>query len=196
MTETDARPCLCLSFTVLNLACCTVAKNAVYPDAGYNGVEKREEYENLQVIWQIAARRSKYSGSISAEWSTTPTRQPIGQKVPGESEEQMQVRRRYRLVLPVLLQAHLKPLQIRACTILVTQIRPACQLKLFACRPLVMENVAIVEACMHLRLSLLHLFIKGARYDNSFPHISSYLLVTSARNCQEGTYVILRQRMS
>lgn len=36
-------------------------KNAVYADAGYTGVEKRDEYENRKVIWQIAARRSTYS---------------------------------------------------------------------------------------------------------------------------------------
>jgi IS5 family transposase len=31
-------------------------ENAVYADAGYTGVEKREEHENREVIWQIAAR--------------------------------------------------------------------------------------------------------------------------------------------
>jgi IS5 family transposase len=36
-------------------------ENAVYADAGYTGVEKREEHENREVIWQIAARRSTYS---------------------------------------------------------------------------------------------------------------------------------------
>lgn len=36
-------------------------ENAVYADAGYTGVEKREEHENRDVIWQIAARRSTYS---------------------------------------------------------------------------------------------------------------------------------------
>ncbi len=36
-------------------------ENAVYADAGYTGVEKREENENREVIWQIAARRSNYS---------------------------------------------------------------------------------------------------------------------------------------
>jgi IS5 family transposase len=36
-------------------------ENAVYADAGYTGVEKREEHENHEVIWQIAARRSTYS---------------------------------------------------------------------------------------------------------------------------------------
>lgn len=35
-------------------------ENAVYADAGYTGVEKREEHENREVIWQIAARRSTY----------------------------------------------------------------------------------------------------------------------------------------
>jgi IS5 family transposase len=38
-----------------------VRKNAVYADAGYAGVEKRDEHENSDVIWQIAARRSIYS---------------------------------------------------------------------------------------------------------------------------------------
>ena len=36
-------------------------ENAVYADAGYTGVEKREEHENREVIGQIAARRSTYS---------------------------------------------------------------------------------------------------------------------------------------
>ena len=36
-------------------------ENAVYADAGYTGVEKREEHENREVVWQIAARRSTYS---------------------------------------------------------------------------------------------------------------------------------------
>ena len=36
-------------------------ENAVYADAGYTGVEKRDEHENRKVIWQIAARRSTYS---------------------------------------------------------------------------------------------------------------------------------------
>jgi IS5 family transposase len=36
-------------------------ENAVYADAGYTGVEKREGYENREVIWQIAARRSTYT---------------------------------------------------------------------------------------------------------------------------------------
>lgn len=36
-------------------------ENAVYADAGYTGVEKREEHEKREVIWQIAARRSTYS---------------------------------------------------------------------------------------------------------------------------------------
>ncbi|WP_413772131.1 IS5 family transposase, partial [Pseudomonas syringae group genomosp. 3] len=36
-------------------------ENAVYADAGYISVEKREEHENREVIWQIAARRSTYS---------------------------------------------------------------------------------------------------------------------------------------
>jgi len=36
-------------------------ENAVYADAGYTGVEKRDEHENREVIWQIAARRSTYS---------------------------------------------------------------------------------------------------------------------------------------
>jgi transposase, IS5 family len=36
-------------------------ENAIYADAGYTGVEKREEHENREVVWQIAARRSTYS---------------------------------------------------------------------------------------------------------------------------------------
>lgn len=36
-------------------------ENAVYADAGYTGVEKRDEHADRQVIWQIAARRSSYS---------------------------------------------------------------------------------------------------------------------------------------
>ena len=36
-------------------------ENAVYGDAGYTGVKKREKHENREVIWQIAARRSTYS---------------------------------------------------------------------------------------------------------------------------------------
>ena len=36
-------------------------ENAVYADAGHTGVEKREEHENREVVWQIAARRSTYS---------------------------------------------------------------------------------------------------------------------------------------
>lgn len=35
-------------------------ENMVAADAGYTGVEKREEHEGRQVIWQIAARRSTY----------------------------------------------------------------------------------------------------------------------------------------
>ncbi len=35
-------------------------ENVVCADAGYTGVEKREEHEGRQVIWQIAARRSTY----------------------------------------------------------------------------------------------------------------------------------------
>ena len=36
------------------------AENAVCADAGYTGVEKREEHAGRQVIWQVAARRSTY----------------------------------------------------------------------------------------------------------------------------------------
>ena len=36
-------------------------ESAVYADAGYTGVEKRDEHESREVIWQIAARRSTYS---------------------------------------------------------------------------------------------------------------------------------------
>lgn len=36
-------------------------ENAVYADAGYTGVDNREEHENHEVIWQIAVRRSTYS---------------------------------------------------------------------------------------------------------------------------------------
>ena len=35
-------------------------ENMVAADAGYTGVEKREEHEGRKVIWQIAARRSTY----------------------------------------------------------------------------------------------------------------------------------------
>jgi IS5 family transposase len=53
--------------TAANVADAQVAEllhgkeNAVYADAGYTGVEKREEHENRKVLWQIAARRSTYS---------------------------------------------------------------------------------------------------------------------------------------
>ncbi len=33
----------------------------MYADAGYTGVEKREEHKSRKVIWQIAARRGTYS---------------------------------------------------------------------------------------------------------------------------------------
>lgn len=36
-------------------------ENAVYADAGYTGIEKREEHKGRKVIWQIAARRSTYT---------------------------------------------------------------------------------------------------------------------------------------
>lgn len=36
-------------------------ENAVYADAGYTGVDKRDEHVERKVIWQIAARRSTYS---------------------------------------------------------------------------------------------------------------------------------------
>ena len=36
------------------------AENVVCADAGYTGVEKREEHAGRKVIWQIAARRSTY----------------------------------------------------------------------------------------------------------------------------------------
>lgn len=36
-------------------------ENAVYADAGYTGVEKREEHDGRKVIRQIAARRSTYT---------------------------------------------------------------------------------------------------------------------------------------
>ncbi|VXC78381.1 transposase (fragment) [Pseudomonas sp. 8Z] len=35
-------------------------ENMVAADAGYTGVEKREEHAGRQVIWQIAAWRSTY----------------------------------------------------------------------------------------------------------------------------------------
>ena len=35
-------------------------ENVVCADAGYTGIEKREEHEGREVIWQIAARRSTY----------------------------------------------------------------------------------------------------------------------------------------
>ncbi len=43
-------------------------ENVVCADAGYTGVEKREEHAGRQVIWQIAARRSTYKkyGKCSA----------------------------------------------------------------------------------------------------------------------------------
>jgi IS5 family transposase len=34
---------------------------AVYADAGYTGIDKREEHEDRKIVWQIAARRSTYS---------------------------------------------------------------------------------------------------------------------------------------
>ncbi len=36
------------------------AENVVCADAGYTGVEKREEHAGRPVIWQVAARRSTY----------------------------------------------------------------------------------------------------------------------------------------
>lgn len=36
-------------------------EKAMYADAGYTGVEKRQEHEDHDVIWQIVARRSTYS---------------------------------------------------------------------------------------------------------------------------------------
>lgn len=36
------------------------AENVACTDAGYTGVDKREEHAGRQVIWQIAARRSAY----------------------------------------------------------------------------------------------------------------------------------------
>ncbi|RMV67993.1 Transposase [Pseudomonas caricapapayae] len=36
-------------------------EDAVYADAGYTGVEKREGHAGGEVIWQIAARRSTYT---------------------------------------------------------------------------------------------------------------------------------------
>lgn len=36
-------------------------ENAVYADAGYTEVEKRDEHADRPVIWQVAARRSTYS---------------------------------------------------------------------------------------------------------------------------------------
>lgn len=36
-------------------------ENAVYADAGYTRIEKREEHAGREMIWQIAARRSTYS---------------------------------------------------------------------------------------------------------------------------------------
>ncbi len=35
-------------------------ENVVCADAGYTGIEKREEHAGRQVIWQIAARRNTY----------------------------------------------------------------------------------------------------------------------------------------
>ena len=50
-------------------------ENAVYADAGYTGVEKREEHENREVIWQVAARRSTSSGDQTPPLSS-PGRAP------------------------------------------------------------------------------------------------------------------------
>lgn len=36
-------------------------ESAGYADAAYTGVEKRDEHENREIIWQIAARHSTYS---------------------------------------------------------------------------------------------------------------------------------------
>ncbi|AZC51672.1 Mobile element protein [Pseudomonas chlororaphis subsp. piscium] len=41
------------------------AENTVYTDAGYTGVEKRDEHENHEVIWQIAARCSTYYSKLN-----------------------------------------------------------------------------------------------------------------------------------
>lgn len=35
-------------------------ENVVCTDAGYTGVDKREEHKGRSVIWQVAARRSTY----------------------------------------------------------------------------------------------------------------------------------------
>lgn len=35
-------------------------ENNVYADAGYTGVEKCEEHESRELIWQIAVRRSTF----------------------------------------------------------------------------------------------------------------------------------------
>lgn len=42
-------------------------ENAVYADAGYIGVEKREEHVGRDLIWQIAARRSIYTAFAQAQ---------------------------------------------------------------------------------------------------------------------------------
>ena len=51
---------------------CCMRGNAVYADAGYTGVEKREERENREVVWQIAARRSTYSSLSQGRTCTLP----------------------------------------------------------------------------------------------------------------------------
>ena len=42
------------------------AENVVCADAGYTGIEKREEHAGRQVIWQVAARRSDYPALVAA----------------------------------------------------------------------------------------------------------------------------------
>lgn len=39
---------------------CTAGGNVVCADAGYTGVEKREEHAGRQVIWQVTAHRRTY----------------------------------------------------------------------------------------------------------------------------------------
>ncbi len=45
-------------------------ENVVCADAGYTGVEKREEHAGRKVIWQIAARHSTYKSTENAVFCT------------------------------------------------------------------------------------------------------------------------------
>ncbi len=65
--DDDPRLVQSVVFTAANVADVTQvdkllhgAENVVCVDAGYTGVEKREEHAGRQVIWQVAVRRSTY----------------------------------------------------------------------------------------------------------------------------------------